>query len=179
MRARIIFAALLLLVSSAWATTLEQLSVDQMIQQSTAIVRAKVTGSYAASRNGSIYTFYRLQVTENLKSTTAPSVEVAVPGGVLGKVMQSVAGAPSLNVGSDYVLFLWTSRSGLTQVIGLSQGAFDVKSGTGANPVLSRAPASAQMLNADGQVVADRGVTLDLTALRARLAELVELGGRP
>lgn len=178
MRTRFIIASLLLLVSSAWATTLEQLSVDQMIRQSTAIVRAKVTGSYAANRNGSIYTFYRLQVTENLKSTTVQNAEVAVPGGVLGKVMQSVAGAPTLNVGSDYVLFLWTSRSGLTQVIGLSQGAFDVKATAGGNSVLSRAPVSAQMLNSDGRVVVDRGVTLDLTALRARLTELIDLGGR-
>ena len=179
MRIRLILACLLLLVSSAWATTLQQLSVDQMIQQSTAIVRAKVTGSYAASRSGSIYTFYRLQVTENLKSTTVPNIEVAVPGGVLGKVMQSVAGAPNLTVGGDYVLFLWTSRSGLTQVIGLSQGAFDVKVGATGHPVLSRAPASAQMLSADGRAVADHGVTLDLKALRARLHELIDLGGRP
>ncbi len=178
MRARLIFATFLLLVSSAWATTLEQLSVDQMIQQSTAIVRAKVTGSYAANRNGTIYTYYRLQVTENLKATTLANIEVAVPGGVLGKVMQSVAGSPTLATGGDYVLFLWTSRSGLTQVIGLSQGAFDVKSGASGNPVLSRAPVSAQMLNSDGQVVVDQGVTLDLTALRVRLHELVDLGGR-
>jgi hypothetical protein len=177
MRARHIFATLLLLASCAWATTLEQMSVDLMAQQSTAIVRATVTGSYSANRNGTIYTYYRLQVTENLKATTPTSIEVAVPGGILGKVMQSVAGAPVLKSGGDYVLFLWTSRSGLTQIIGLSQGAFDVKaSATGT--VLSRPPGDVQMLDSTGHVVADRGVSLDLTALKARLQELVDLGGR-
>ena len=91
MRPRHIFAALLLLAGSVWATTLEQLSVDQMVQQSSAIVRAKVTGSFTANRNGTIYTYYHLQVVENLKASTPPTVDVAVPGGSLGRVMQSVA----------------------------------------------------------------------------------------
>jgi len=173
MRARHIFAVFLLLASCAWATTLEQLSVDQMIEKSTAVVRAKVTGSFAANRNGTIYTYYRLQVTENLKSTSPATTEVAVPGGVLGRMMQSVAGAPELRVGGDYVLFLWTSRSGLTQIIGLSQGAFDVKGGT----VLSRSASEAQMLDSLGRAVPDRGVTLPLTDLKARLRELVDMGG--
>jgi hypothetical protein len=168
MRLRLILASVLLAASCAWATTLEQLSVEQMIQQSTAIVRAKVIGSFAANRNGTIYTYYRLQVTENLKSSVPASTEVAVPGGVLGRVMQSVAGAPELKTGGDYVLFLWTSRSGLTQIIGLSQGAFDVRAG-----VLARSAGDAQMLDSSGRVVIDRGVTLGLNDLRARLHALV------
>jgi hypothetical protein len=176
---RHIFTALLLWASCASATTLEQLTVDQMIQQSTAIVRAKVTASRSASRNGTIYTYYRLQVTENLKSTTPATSEVAVPGGIVGNAMQSVAGAPTLTIGSDYVLFLWTSRSGLTQIIGLSQGAFDLKSSAGGGATLLRSPSSAQMLNSAGQVVTDKAVSIDMESLRARLHELVDLGGRP
>ncbi len=41
-------------------------------------------------------------------------------------VQQSFAGAPTLTAGQDYFLFLWTSKTGLTQVIGLSQGLFTV-----------------------------------------------------
>ena len=47
-------------------------------------------------------------------------------GGVAGGIRQSVSGAPELKPGQEYVLFLWTSRSGLTQVIGLSQGLFQL-----------------------------------------------------
>ena len=176
MLARHILAGLLLLASSAWATTLEQLSVDQMIQQSSAIVRAKVVGSFAANRNGTIYTYYHLQVTENLKSTTPATVDVAVPGGSLGRVMQSVAGAPELKATGEYVLFLWTSRSGLTQIIGLSQGAFDVKANAG-GPLLTRPASSDQVLDSRGHVVTDNGITLGLTDLRARINALVDLGG--
>ena len=38
-----------------------------------------------------------------------------------------VAGAPTLRAGREYVLFLWTSRSGLTQLMGMSQGLFSVE----------------------------------------------------
>jgi len=172
MLARHILAGLLLLASSAWATTLEQLSVEQMIQQSSAIVRAKVAGSFTANRNGTIYTYYHLQITENLKSSTPATVDVAVPGGSVGRVMQSVAGAPELKPGGEYVLFLWTSRSGLTQIIGLSQGAFDVRANA-AGPVVSRPAASDQMLDARGHVVVDSGVKLSLSDLRARIDSLV------
>ena len=122
----------------AAATTLSQLTVADMIEQSTAIVRAKVQGSFAVNRNGTIYTYYHLAVTENLKSTTPSTLDVAVPGGSLGRVSQSVAGAPELKTGSEYVLFLWTSKSGLTQIIGLSQGAFDVRSNAAGQLVLAR-----------------------------------------
>ncbi len=169
MRTRHIFVALLLAVSCAWATTLEQMSVERMIQQSTAIVRAKVVGSFAANRNGSIYTYYRLQVSENLKATTPANTEVAVPGGTLGQMTQSVAGAPELKAGSEYVLFLWTSRSGLTQIIGLSQGALDVKI-SGGSTVLGRSATGEQMLDSTGHVVQDRGVALSLSDLRTRMA---------
>src|SRR5580700_11752395 len=120
MRIRPIIAAIAtLLMAPVWATTLQKLSLDQMITQSTAIVRAKVTGSSTGVIGRDIYTYYQFQVVETLKAGPAPLSAAAVPGGVAGRFRQTVAGAPTLNTGQEYVLFLWTSRSGLTQVIGL------------------------------------------------------------
>ena len=116
----------LLIVAPLPGTTLERLSLEEMIAKSTGIARAKVTGSYAAARGTSVYTFYKLEISESLKGAPVPR-EVAVPGGVLRGMRQTVAGAPILTQGEEYVLFLWTSRTGLTQVIGLSQGLFNVK----------------------------------------------------
>ena len=164
-----IAALIALAAGSIWATTLEQMSVSQMIEQSTAIVRAKVQGSYAATWNGSIYTFYRVQVLENLKSQTQATVDVAVPGGSLSGIRSNVAGAPELKAGAEYVLFLWTSKSGLTQIIGLSQGAFDVKPGTTGEVVLLRAAVSEQMVDSQGRVVRDQGMSLSLSDLRERV----------
>lgn len=158
--------AWLLTAIVAGATTLSQLTVADMIEQSTAIVRAKVQGSYAVNRNGTIYTYYHLEVLENLKSTSPATVDVAVPGGALGRVTQSVAGAPQLKAGSEYVLFLWTSKSGLTQIIGLSQGAFDVRSNTAGQLVLARPAIAERMLDASGREVTDKGAALLLDELR-------------
>jgi hypothetical protein len=82
---------------------------------------------------------------------------------------QSVAGAPELKLGGEYVLFLWTGRSGLTQIIGLSQGAFDVKL-SGGSTVLSRPAVAEQMLDASGRPVQDHGATLGLSDLRSRVS---------
>jgi hypothetical protein len=152
------------------ATTLEQLTLDDMIQKSTAIVRARVTGSHAGTRAGNIYTYFQFQVIENWKGRTTG--EVAVPGGVAGGIRQSVSGAPELKPGQEYVLFLWTSGSGLTQVIGLSQGLFKLSeegSGRGGVAVAQRPPASELMLDRSGRPVEDHPVTMQLQDLRTRV----------
>lgn len=160
------------LVSRARATTLEQLTLDDMIQQSTAIVRARVTGSHAGMRAGNIYTYFQLQVVEKWKGQ--PVTEVAVPGGVDGGIRQSVSGAPELKSGQEYVLFLWTSRSGLTQVIGLSQGLFKLseESSQGGGIAVAQRPAASElMLNRSGLPVEDHGVSMPVQDLRARVLQ--------
>jgi len=160
------------------ATTLLQLSLDDMIKQSTGIVRATVSGTRTDYRGADIYTYYQLQVLETLNaSTLTPSglkpalaqMEVAVPGGAARGVRQTVAGAPSLQVGQQYVVFLWTSRSGLTQVIGLSQGLFLVQTDAAGNLVLIRPSASEPMVNSSGQGVPSQALSLSLAAVRSQV----------
>jgi hypothetical protein len=161
-------------LAAAQATTLQQLSLDNMIQQSTSVVRAKVTGSYTAQRGQDIWTFYQLQVSETLKpsgTAVATNVDVAVPGGSLHGARQVVAGAPSLTVGTEYVIFLWTSRSGLTQVIGLSQGLFEVTPDSSGYPVLTRPAAVSTMLDRNGNPVTDQAVSLSLSSVRTRIGQ--------
>ena len=57
-----IAAVLCALSGLAAATTLQQLSTNAMIQQSTAIVRVQVTGSAPALRGREIYTQYQFTV---------------------------------------------------------------------------------------------------------------------
>jgi len=163
-------ALALSLVPHMGATTLEQLTLDDMIQKSTAIVRARVTGSHTGTRAGNIYTYFQFQVIENWKGRT--SGEVAVPGGVAGGIRQSVSGSPEMKTGQEYVLFLWTSGSGLTQVIGLSQGIFKLSeegSGGGGVAIAQRPPASELMLDRSGRPVEDHAVTMQLQDLRTRV----------
>src|SRR5580700_5775258 len=128
MRTPSILLASLAALACARATTLRQLSLEDMIQQSTGIVRAQVTGSTGVLRGQNIYTYYHLHVLEAAKGGTSRDVDVAVPGGTVNGMRQVTVGAPELTTGHQYVVFLWTSRSGLTQIIGLSQGLFLARS---------------------------------------------------
>jgi hypothetical protein len=165
--------ALLCALAPLWATTLEKLSVDEMVQKSTAIVRGRSIGSATTRRGSVIYTVYRLQVSEVLKgSLSTGATEVYVPGGVYAGLRQSFAGSPALAAGADYVIFLWTSPSGITQVIGLGQGVFEVKLSAAGESVLSRGPLDADLVDATGRSVADQGLKLTLGRLQQRVRAL-------
>ena len=174
---RLQFISVLAIAASVHATTLEQLTLNQMITQSTAIVHVKVTSSSPVLRGRNIYTFYQFQTIETLKTGSAPVAQVAVPGGATSGMRQEVAGAPTLSAGGEYVIFLWTSGSGLTQVIGLSQGLFSVLPDSSGNPVLVRsAVAGTVVLNRSGQVQNPSAVTISLAALKSQIQQTLGAG---
>ncbi len=151
--------------------TLERLSLDDMIAQSTAVVRGKVTNSYSAFTGRIIYTHYSVQVSEQLKGSARNTIDVAVPGGAANNVRQSFSGAPELQIGQEYVLFLWTGRSGMTQVIGLTQGLFSVAPDSTTDPVATRRASRELMLaRGTGQPVKDRTLVMRLSEIRSRIA---------
>lgn len=160
-------------VLPAGATTLEKLSLPEMAQKSTAVVRAKVVGSVGVLRGSDVYTVYKLEPIEVWKSpASGVPTEVAVPGGVAGGLRQPVDGAPSLLEGHEYVLFLWSSKTGSkwTQLIGLSQGLFDVRDADGSGRQVYRAPASERMLDAQGRPAADEAVSMKLADLKTQVS---------
>jgi hypothetical protein len=159
--------ASVVLAASADATTLLKMSMNDLILQSTSIVRARITGSRSVVAGRDIYTYYQLEVSETLKQTGILPAEVAVPGGVYGNLRQIGIGSPSLTQGQDYVLFLWTGRSGMTQVIGLSQGLFSLRQDGSGETVLNRPAIADQMLDKSGKPVTDTAVTMKWSDLRA------------
>ena len=169
MRVVAIFVFLVYAGIPARATILQQLTLDEMTQKSTSIVRAKVTGSSEVVRGADVFTLYKFETLESLKPGLAVR-EVAVPGGVSGGMRQVVAGAPTLRAGREYVLFLWTSRSGLTQLMGMSQGLFSVERTTAGDRQASRAASGEQMLDAAGRAVRDEALSMSLTELRAKVS---------
>jgi hypothetical protein len=169
---------LILGLLAAWGTlpgsTLRQLTLDDMIRQSTMIVRGTVQPAAVQYHGSTIFSHYTIQVTETYKNPApATSIDFGVPGGSLNGAIQRVAGAPILNVGQDYVLFLWTSKSGLTQVIGLSQGLFSVISTPGAVPTVMRAAAAEQTLNSAGQPVTTNDINMPLSALKTEILNVL------
>jgi hypothetical protein len=153
------------------AATLEKLSLDEMAQKSTAIVRGRVLSSYAEQRGSIIYTHYRVQVTENWKGAAAADLDVVVPGGAVRGFRQTFSGAPALTSNTEYVLFLWKGASGFTRVIGLTQGLFTVVQGAHGETLAVR-PASAEAMIdlSSGRLVRDEGLTLRIGELRQRVS---------
>lgn len=154
------------ILAPANATTLLKMSMDDLIQQSTSIVRAKITGSRTAALGNDIYTYYQLQVSDTLKKGAILPAEFAVPGGVFGGRRQVAIGSPEFTAGREYVLFLWTSRSGMTQVIGLSQGMFHLTQDASGATVLNRPAIADEMFDKTGKPVTDAPVTMKWSELR-------------
>jgi len=162
-------------IACASATTLQRLSLDEMIQESSGIVRAKVTGSRAAWRGPSLYTYYQLQVLEAPKGPVQQNLEVAVTGGTADGVRQIAIGSPNLTIGSEYVIFLWTGKSGITQIIGLSQGLFRVTKEASGGIRLSQAAAE-HMIDKAGQEVSDQAIVMTWAELKARIQKTLQKG---
>jgi hypothetical protein len=173
-RSAAIGVVLALVVLPLQCATLAQLSMSDMIAKSTAIVRAKVVSSYAAMSGPVIYTHYQLQVGERYKGAAQSTVDLAIPGGVANGVRQVWGGAPQLDNGADYVFFLWTGKSGLTQVMGLSQGLFTVAQNGSTDPTVTHTASHELMLDHNtGRAVKDQTLTMPLSGLKAQIAAFV------
>jgi hypothetical protein len=154
---------------SAGAATLQQLSLDQMTQSATTIVRAHVTGSSASFSGSTIYTHYKLQVSETWKG--APSVEVMLPGGAAAGYRQSFPGVPTLQTGAEYVLYLWkSSTTGITHIVGLSQGVFNVTQQADGSVQVGRPKIGETILDAGGHPVIDRAIQMQLADMKTQVS---------
>lgn len=166
---RIAFTLALLSVALPGAT-LQKLSFDEMVGHSTAIVRAKIGPGSGRQHGALVYTHHTVTVLESWKGAPDVSIDVVVPGGQVGRLQQSVAGAPLLTPGSELVLFLWKSRSGLTHVIGLSQGVFQLERNASGAVILNRAPLAASLVAPNGRLTHDDGMTMPMTEFRTRMS---------
>ncbi len=161
------------------ATTLERLSLDDMILKSTAIIRGRVLSSQATVHKTLIYTHFQVQIVESWKGPAKGTVDVAVPGGSAGGVRQSFAGSPDLISGQEYLLFLWTGKTGLTHVIGLSQGAMTLGKDSEGNLVVTRGASAVTMLDrSTGQAVSDSNIFMRLRDMSERISATLAQGAR-
>lgn len=169
------FLGALLVCCVAPCATLQQLSLNQMSQAATSIVRARVTGSTASFTGSTIYTHYSLHVTESWKGF-APT-EVLVPGGVANGKRQAFPGVPELRAGIEYVLFLWTSsETGITHIVGLQQGLFNLSEQTDGSTLAIRPLIGEVILDSQGRRVPDHAVSLPVSSLRSQVSHALIAG---
>lgn len=166
-RALLIFALLAFALPSA---TLQKLSFEEMVTKATAIVRAKIGPATGRQHGALVYSHHKISILETWKGNLGTSADVVVPGGQVGRLQQTVAGAPILPYGDELVLFLWTSPSGLTHVIGLSQGVFQLERDTAGVVTLNRGPLAAGLVTATGRPTSDDGMRMGLSEFQVRVS---------
>jgi hypothetical protein len=170
MRLCLTIPVLVSLTGGLSAATLERLGMDEMIEKSTEIVRGRVVSSTTIQRGPMLYTVSRVQVLEGLKGDVGSSIDVAVRGGELGGLRQTFSGAPHFAAGAEYLLFLWTGRNGLTQVIGFSQGVFDIGKDKSGRTIAYRAATRETLLDPQtGREIEDVALSVNLNDLLAKI----------
>jgi hypothetical protein len=121
---------------AGFATTVERLSLNDMVKKAQTIVHGKVRSvrTHWSSNGKLILTTYTVEVEETIKGQPGKSIELTTIGGRIGDVSLYVAGMPSFKSGEDAVVFVEKS-GGFSTVVGLSQGKFSVTNGEVSNNV--------------------------------------------
>ena len=119
---------LALFTAPAQATTLSELSVDQMTDASDLVVRGTVTEIWnELDANGTIWTRAQVDVAQTLKGDAPQTVIVSQIGGAYGSKLDLVHGAARFSVGEEALFFLEHLGSGNTTIVGLWQGKYTVR----------------------------------------------------
>ena len=169
-------AVLCLFVVASGAATLEKLTTDEMAQKATLIVRGRVSQCSGEVRGPLIYTSCTVAVTERWKGQAGSTVQVWIPGGSARGLVQTFTGTPKFTNGDEYVLFLWAGKSGLNQVIGLSQGVFDLTPDSNGAVVAKRSATSERMVDKAGLEIRDEAVELRVSDLKAQVRRALAAG---
>jgi len=114
------------LAGTARAATVLRLTFEELTTRSDAVVRGRVVSSTPKldPQKGRITTFTEVEVTESVKGAPAKKVTVRQPGGEVGGIGQSVAGAARFTPGEEVVLFLQRApdEASVFQVLSMSAG---------------------------------------------------------
>jgi hypothetical protein len=119
-----------LVPTAARATVMRPLTLAALTEQADAVVRARVGEQWSdwAEDGRRIFTWTQLEVVEAWTGDVGEAVVVRTMGGVVGDLGMRVSGTPRFVTGAEVVVFL-REGSDVFEVVGMSQGKFDVRNG--------------------------------------------------
>jgi len=132
MKGRILFslAISILLAASAGATTLVRLSLEQLSQAATVVIRGRILAqeSHWNTAHTQIVTRTTVQVVQSVKGVAPSRVVIDQPGGAVGNVRVRVAGTVFFKPQDAFYLFLEPARRDASQflLVGMLQGAYRI-----------------------------------------------------
>jgi len=152
------------------ATTVESLSLDEMIERASFIFIGKA-GEARAEWNADhtrIYTYVRFDVERYLKGGAGGrELTLRVPGGQVGEFAALMPGAPQFTPGEDVLLFCSGAQARVPTVLGLALGKFAITRAASGERILKR--------DVSGLVLADYRTdsrTPDTPVTQYRLSEI-------
>ncbi len=102
------------------------MSLDELAQSSSAVVRARCISNVSRWDGGHIWTFTEFETLENVKGNLPPRFPVRLVGGRVGSLTSTVDGAPRFAPGEEAFLFLAQTPAGEWTVTGWALGTFRV-----------------------------------------------------
>ena len=120
---------ILWMATSAEATTMVPLSVEQMVDLSNTVVRGKVTNVWTEpdTNTHSVWTYAQVEVEKVFKGETTTDILVLEqPGGVWGTSETIVEGVARFSVGEEGYFFVESLDSGRSVTAGMFQGKYNV-----------------------------------------------------
>jgi hypothetical protein len=134
-------AAVLGATTVASATTMIPLTIEQLTERASAVVRGHTVATHSAwDGHGRIVTHATVQVEQSYAGGATPgaSLDVATYGGTVDGTSMLVIGAPSFSVGEEVVLFLAPQGALGNGIAELGQGKFEVQRDAAGQALLTR-----------------------------------------
>jgi hypothetical protein len=172
-------SGLLLISAAAQATTLLRMDLDQLTTAAGAVARVRCIENESRVEGGEIWTFTRFEVTEVLKGTLAPQINVRLIGGRVGSLVSTVEGVPRFQPGEEAFLFLEATRAGDLSVTSWAQGTFRVRRAEDATERVTQDTSGLSIFDPATRKFRPGGVrNLPIEEFRQRVREAIERHGR-
>lgn len=123
----IILALTLCTAITLRATTLAQLSLEQLTSAATVVVRGKCTGAETLWRDGEIWTVTSFSAEDVWKGSLPQEFKIWTIGGRVGPITSYVPGTPQFIPGEEFVLFLEPTSYGTLSITAWGEGTFLVR----------------------------------------------------
>ena len=131
MKRTLFFLAILLVpAASTQATTLVRLSLEQLSQAATVVIRGRVLAQESRwnPAHTQIVTRTTVQVVQSVKGDVPSQVVIDQPGGAVGNVRVRVTGTVFFRAQDEFYLFLEPARRDASEflLVGMLQGAYRI-----------------------------------------------------
>jgi hypothetical protein len=116
------------LAAPAFATTVAKLNLEQLVKRADLIVQGQVQSVYSQwdEDRRLVFTYVSIRVDESIKGGSRQSILIRQVGGTAGTIRMSVAGVPEFKSGEMAIVFLKHQDDATFQVVGMSQGLFEI-----------------------------------------------------